>query len=96
MSETKGMSRREKLQYEAKQRQLNGESKLGLSFAAVNAVDEDRMIDKALFGMAEISEDNIEAQNMAAYSQEFMYASDTENASDLANACISFGDNSDL
>ena len=81
---TRGMNRREKLQYEAKQRRLHGSSKLDISMNAVSMVEENKMIDKALFGMAEINDDNIEAQGMAAYSPEFMYATETENKADMA------------
>jgi len=93
MVETRGMSRREKLQYEAKQRRLNGESKLNVSIAAATAVNDDKKIDKLLSGIVEIGEDNTEASTLTAYAPEFMYGTDEENASDWANAGINIENN---
>jgi hypothetical protein len=95
MSETRGMSRRELFQYEARQRRLRGESKLHISIKASEALKEEKAIDKLLCGIANSGENNIESSALAAYSPEFMYGSDEENAADWANAGIDSDSKSD-
>ena len=99
---TVGMSRREKLQYEARIRRLTGTSKLPISMAAHTLIEDEDLINK----LAKNSEssraiadkhldrymkkvDSIKAAKWGdggAYSPEVMHGTDEENQADWSNS----------
>lgn len=83
MSNTRGMSRREKLQYEARIRNMLGVSKLRETTEAFKVLRDEGDIDSLMRkGKPAKWADG------GAYSPEVMYGTDEENAADWANSGI--------
>lgn len=101
---TVGMSRREKLQYEARIRNMTGTSKLAISLAAHAVIEDEGLIDELLRNSKakRVIEDNkvdalmrkLDTTKPAtwgdggAYSPEVMYGTDEENSSDWENSGV--------
>ena len=99
---TVGMSRREKLQYEARIRKMTGTSKLPISMAAYAVIEDEDLINKLLCNSQskKASEErkldkymkNVDSIKPAkwgdgdAYSPEVMYGTEEDNAADWANS----------
>jgi len=99
---TVGMSRREKLQYEARIRKMTGTSKLPISMAAYAIIEDEDLIDKLLRNSKKnraVEEckldkymkkvNNIKPAKWGdggAYSPEVMYGTEEENAADWQNS----------
>lgn len=102
MGATTGMSRREKLQYEARIRNMTKTSKLPISMAAHAVIEDEDLINELLRNSKDkrtIEERKIDKLmnklnntkpakwgDGGAYSPEVMYGSDEENAQDWANS----------
>jgi hypothetical protein len=84
MSVTTGMSRREKLQYEARIRKMTGTSKLKISNAAHAPITEDVAVE-ALMRKLSVTAPATWGDG-GAFSPESMYGTDEETAEDWSNS----------
>jgi len=84
MSNTRGMTRREKMQYEARIRNMTGTSKLHKVTEAYQVIEDDKLIDDLLRKNTK----GAKWAEGAAYSEEFMYGTDEENTADWVNSGV--------